>query len=118
SLFIALEQFENDLRVQGDTKQLTGIQNYLKSLKEGGDKAKTAFSDLQKQGLVSETTLKFIAELDTKINEANNSIDRQKEIQNLVKNATNDTTKAQQDQAKAVNDSAKAWMSLTQKQRD
>ncbi|MDR8433308.1 replication protein, partial [Acinetobacter baumannii] len=33
SLFIALEQFENDLRVQGDTKQLTGIQNYLKSLK-------------------------------------------------------------------------------------
>ncbi|MDT1822577.1 hypothetical protein FPK54_20870, partial [Acinetobacter baumannii] len=60
----------------------------------------------------------FIAELDTKINEANNSIDRQKEIQNLVKNATNDTTKAQQDQAKAVNDSAKAWMSLTQKQRD
>ncbi|MFH4275969.1 hypothetical protein WAJ11_20355, partial [Acinetobacter baumannii] len=79
---------------------------------------KTAFSDLQKQGLVSETTLKFIAELDTKINEANNSIDRQKEIQNLVKNATNDTTKAQQDQAKAVNDSAKAWMSLTQKQRD
>lgn len=118
SLFIALEQFENDLRVQGDTKQLTGIQNYLKSLKEGGDKAKTAFSELQKQGLVSETTLKFIAELDTKINEANNSIDRQKEIQNLVKNATNDTTKAQQDQAKAVNDSAKAWMSLTQKQRE
>ncbi|WP_425265990.1 transglycosylase SLT domain-containing protein [Acinetobacter baumannii] len=118
SLFIALEQFENDLRVQGDTKQLTGIQTYLKSLKEGGDKAKTAFSELQKQGLVSETTLKFIAELDTKINEANNSIDRQKEIQNLVKNATNDTTKAQQDQAKAVNDSAKAWMSLTQKQRD
>ncbi|MDR8331179.1 hypothetical protein FPK73_25140, partial [Acinetobacter baumannii] len=50
SLFIALEQFENDLRVQGDTKQLTGIQNYLKSLKEGGDKAKTAFSELQKQG--------------------------------------------------------------------
>ncbi|MCO9048467.1 transglycosylase SLT domain-containing protein [Acinetobacter sp. UC24323] len=118
SLFIALEQFENDLRVQGDTKQLTGIQTYLKSLKEGGDKAKTAFSELQKQGLVSETTLKFIAELDTKINEANNSIDRQKEIQNLVKNATNDTTKAQQDQAKAVNDSARAWMSLTQKQRE
>ncbi|MFH3663496.1 replication protein, partial [Acinetobacter baumannii] len=105
SLFIALEQFENDLRVQGDTKQLTGIQNYLKSLKEGGDKAKTAFSDLQKQGLVSETTLKFIAELDTKINEANNSIDRQKEIQKLVKDVTDETTKSQQAQAKAVKDS-------------
>lgn len=118
SLFIALEQFENDLRVQGDTKQLTGIQNYLKSLKEGGDEAKNAFAQLQKQGLVSESTLKFVAELDTKINAANNTIDRQKEIQKLVKDATNDATKAQQDQAKAVNESARAWMSLTQKQRE
>ncbi|WP_407506511.1 transglycosylase SLT domain-containing protein [Acinetobacter baumannii] len=118
SLFIALEQFENDLRVQGDTKQLTGIQNYLKSLKEGGDKAKTAFSELQKQGLVSETTLKFIAELDTKINDANNSIDRQKEIQKLVKDVTDETTKAQQDQAKALNISTEAYKNLTKAQRD
>ncbi|MBZ0429614.1 transglycosylase SLT domain-containing protein [Acinetobacter baumannii] len=118
SLFTALEQFENDLKVQGDAKQLKGIQLYLNSLKEGGDKAKNAFAELQKQGLVSESTLKFVAELDTKINAANNTIDRQKEIQKLVKDATNDATKAQQDQAKAVNDSAKAWMSLTQKQRD
>lgn len=118
SLFIALEQFENDLRVQGDAKQLKGIQLYLNSLKEGGDKAKNAFAELQKQGLVSESTLKFVAELDTKINAANNTIDRQKEIQKLVKDATNDATKAQQDQAKAVNESARAWMSLTQKQRE
>ncbi|MEF0226741.1 transglycosylase SLT domain-containing protein, partial [Acinetobacter baumannii] len=118
SLFTALEQFENDLKVQGDTKQLKGIQLYLNSLKEGGDKAKKAFAELQKQGLVSDSTLAFIAELDTKINAANNSIDRQKEIQKLVKDATNDATKAQQDQAKAVNESAKAWMSLTQKQRE
>lgn len=118
SLFTALEQYESDLKVQGDTKQLTAIQLYLNSLKEGGDKAKNAFAELQKQGLVSESTLEFIAELDTKINDANSAIDRQKEIQNLVKNATNDATKAQQDQAKAVNDSAKAWMSLTQKQRE
>ncbi|HDI2994764.1 TPA: transglycosylase SLT domain-containing protein [Acinetobacter baumannii] len=118
SLFTALEQFENDLKVQGDTKQLKGIQLYLNSLKEGGDKAKKAFAELQKQGLVSDSTLAFIAELDTKINAANNSIDRQKEIQKLVKDATNDVTKAQRDQAKAVNESAKAWMSLTQKQRE
>ncbi|ENW5234518.1 transglycosylase SLT domain-containing protein [Acinetobacter baumannii] len=118
SLFTALEQFENDLKVQGDAKQLKGIQLYLNSLKEGGDKAKNAFAELQKQGLVSESTLKFVAELDTKINAANNTIDRQKEIQKLVKDATNDATKAQQDQAKAVNESAKAWMSLTQKQRE
>lgn len=118
SLFTALEQFENDLKVQGDTKQLKGIQLYLNSLKEGGDKAKKAFAELQKQGLVSDSTLAFIAELDTKINAANNSIDRQKEIQKLVKDATNDATRAQQDQAKAVNESAKAWMSLTQKQRE
>ncbi|MBV6769620.1 transglycosylase SLT domain-containing protein [Acinetobacter baumannii] len=118
SLFTALEQFENDLKVQGDAKQLKGIQLYLNSLKEGGDKAKNAFAELQKQGLVSESTLKFVAELDTKINAANNTIDRQKEIQKLVKDATNDATKAQQDQAKAVNESARAWMSLTQKQRE
>ncbi|HEM7454994.1 TPA: transglycosylase SLT domain-containing protein [Acinetobacter nosocomialis] len=118
SLFTALEQFENDLKVQGDAKQLKGIQLYLNSLKEGGDKAKNAFAELQKQGLVSESTLKFVAELDTKINAANNTIDRQKEIQKLVKDATNDATKAQQDQAKAVNESAKAWMSLTQKQQE
>ncbi|MDR8269366.1 hypothetical protein FPK71_25855, partial [Acinetobacter baumannii] len=80
----------------------TAIQAYLASLKQGGDEAKNAFAQLQKQGLVSESTLKFVAELDTKINAANNTIDRQKEIQKLVKDATNDATKAQQDQAKAV----------------
>ncbi|HAV3752838.1 TPA: transglycosylase SLT domain-containing protein [Acinetobacter baumannii] len=118
SLFTALEQFENDLKVQGDAKQLKGIQLYLNSLKEGGDKAKNAFAELQKQGLVSESTLKFVAELDTKINAANNSIDRQKEIQKLVKDVTDETTKSQQAQAKAVKDSTKAWQSLTQKQRE
>ncbi|EMH8519020.1 TPA: transglycosylase SLT domain-containing protein [Acinetobacter baumannii] len=118
SLLTALEQFENDLKVQGDIKQFTAIQAYLASLKQGGDEAKNAFARLQKQGLVSESTLKFVAELDTKINAANNSIDRQKEIQKLVKDVTNDATKAQQDQAKAVKDSTKAWQSLTQKQRE
>lgn len=118
SLFTALEQFENDLKVQGDIKQFTAIQAYLASLKQGGDEAKNAFAELQKQGLVSESTLKFVAELDTKINAANNSIDRQKEIQKLVKDVTDETTKSQQAQAKAVKDSTKAWQSLTQKQRD
>ncbi|MGL2983609.1 transglycosylase SLT domain-containing protein [Acinetobacter baumannii] len=118
SLLTALEQFENDLKVQGDIKQFTAIQAYLASLKQGGDEAKNAFAQLQKQGLVSESTLKFVAELDTKINAANNSIDRQKEIQKLVKDVTDETTKSQQAQAKAVKDSTKAWQSLTQKQRD
>ncbi|MDN8336109.1 transglycosylase SLT domain-containing protein [Acinetobacter baumannii] len=118
SLFTALEQFENDLKVQGDIKQFTAIQAYLASLKQGGDEAKNAFAQLQKQGLVSESTLKFVAELDTKINAANNSIDRQKEIQKLVKDVTNDATKAQQDQAKAVKDSTEAYKNLTKAQRD
>ncbi|RSC55208.1 transglycosylase SLT domain-containing protein [Acinetobacter sp. FDAARGOS_558] len=118
SLLTALEQFENDLKVQGDIKQFTAVQAYLASLKQGGDEAKNAFAQLQKQGLVSESTLKFVAELDTKINAANNSIDRQKEIQKLVKDVTDETTKSQQAQAKAVKDSTKAWQSLTQKQRD
>ncbi|MBD8352085.1 transglycosylase SLT domain-containing protein [Acinetobacter nosocomialis] len=118
SLLTALEQFENDLKVQGDIKQFTAIQAYLASLKQGGDEAKNAFAELQKQGLVSESTLKFVAELDTKINAANNSIDRQKEIQKLVKDVTDETTKSQQAQAKAVKDSTEAWQSLTQKQRE
>lgn len=116
SLLTALEQFENDLKVQGDIKQFTAIQAYLASLKQGGDEAKNAFAQLQKQGLVSESTLKFVAELDTKINAANNSIDRQKEIQKLVKDVTDETTKSQQAQTKAVKDSTEAWQSLTQKQ--
>ncbi len=118
SLLTALEQFENDLKVQGDIKQFTAIQAYLASLKQGGDEAKNAFAQLQKQGLVSESTLKFVAELDTKINAANNTIDRQKEIQKLVKDATNDATKAQQDQAKALNISTEAYKNLTKAQRD
>ncbi|MFG4533604.1 transglycosylase SLT domain-containing protein [Acinetobacter baumannii] len=118
SLLTALEQFENDLKVQGDIKQFTAIQAYLASLEQGGDEAKNAFAQLQKQGLVSESTLKFVAELDTKINAANNSIDRQKEIQKLVKDVTDETTKSQQAQAKAVKDSTEAWQSLTQKQRE
>ncbi|MFX7533969.1 transglycosylase SLT domain-containing protein [Acinetobacter baumannii] len=118
SLFTALEQFESDLKVQGDIKQFTAIQAYLASLKQGGDEAKNAFAQLQKQGLVSESTLKFVAELDTKINAANNTIDRQKEIQKLVKDVTDETTKSQQAQAKAVKDSTEAWQSLTQKQRE
>ncbi|EHU1953804.1 transglycosylase SLT domain-containing protein [Acinetobacter baumannii] len=118
SLLTALEQFENDLKVQGDIKQFTAIQAYLASLKQGGDEAKNAFAQLQKQGLVSESTLKFVAELDTKINAANNSIDRQKEIQKLVKDVTDETTKSQQAQTKAVKDSTEAWQSLTQKQRE
>ncbi|EHU3342138.1 transglycosylase SLT domain-containing protein [Acinetobacter baumannii] len=118
SLFTALEQFESDLKVQGDIKQFTAIQAYLASLKQGGDEAKNAFAELQKQGLVSESTLKFVAELDTKINAANNSIDRQKEIQKLVKDVTDETTKSQQAQTKAVKDSTEAWQSLTQKQRE
>uniref|UniRef100_UPI003892A3C4 transglycosylase SLT domain-containing protein n=1 Tax=Acinetobacter baumannii TaxID=470 RepID=UPI003892A3C4 len=117
-LLTALEQFENDLKVQGDIKQFTAIQAYLASLKQGGDEAKNAFAQLQKQGLVSESTLKFVAELDTKINAANNSIDRQKEIQKLVKDVTDETTKSQQAQTKAVKDSTEAWQSLTQKQRE
>ncbi|OTL15687.1 transglycosylase SLT domain-containing protein [Acinetobacter nosocomialis] len=118
SLLTALEQFENDLKVQGDIKQFTAIQAYLASLKQGGDEAKNAFAQLQKQGLVSESTLKFVAELDTKINAANNSIDRQKEIQKLVKDATNDATKAQQNQTKVLTEAEKAWNNLTKAQRD
>ncbi len=118
SLFTALEQFEHDLKVQGDVNQLTAIQNYLNSLKEGGDKAKNAFAQLQSQGLVSESTLKFVAELDSKINDANNSINHQKEIQALVKNVTDETTKAQQAQAKALNISTEAYKNLTKAQRD
>ncbi|HDI1573490.1 TPA: transglycosylase SLT domain-containing protein [Acinetobacter baumannii] len=118
SLFTALEQFEHDLKVQGDVNQLTAIQNYLNSLKEGGDKAKNAFAQLQSQGLVSESTLKFVAELDSKINDANNSINHQKEIQALVKNVTDETTKAQQAQAKALNVSTEAYKNLTKAQRD
>jgi len=118
SFFTALQQFENDLKVQGDVKQYSAIEAYLSNLKKGGDDARNAFAQLQQQGLVSESTLKFIAELDEKITNSNKVIDRQREIQSLLKNVNDDVTKSRENQNKVLDASINKYQLLTKAQRD
>lgn len=118
SFYTALQQFENDLKVQGDVKQYSAIEGYLANLKKGGDDARNAFAQLQEQGLVSDSTLKFVAELDTKINNANKAIDRQREIQSLLKNVNDDVTRSRENQNKVLDASISKYQLLTKAQRD
>lgn len=118
SFYTALQQLESDFKVQGDEKQYSAIEGYLASLKKGGDEAKNAFAQLQQQGLVSDSTLKFVAELDTKINGANKAIDRQREIQALLKNVNDDVTRSREKQNRVLDASINKYQLLTKAQRD
>ncbi|HCQ9596116.1 TPA: transglycosylase SLT domain-containing protein [Acinetobacter baumannii] len=108
----------NILTGAGTEKQAGALQQYIDDLKAGGDRAAQALNVLSATNVFSDSQLRSIADFGLKIKGATDEIQRQKDIQSIVKNVTDETTKAQQDQAKAVNESAKAWMSLTQKQRE
>ncbi|ENX33522.1 hypothetical protein F889_02183 [Acinetobacter colistiniresistens] len=114
----AIQQIIDELRTEGDIRQSDALQVYLTRLKVGGDQAKIAFAELQKQGLVDESNIRKMASLDEKIANANKSIERQKEIQELTKKATDDATKSQEAQTRIVNKQAEAFINLTQKQRE
>ncbi|HFX6519025.1 TPA: transglycosylase SLT domain-containing protein [Acinetobacter nosocomialis] len=118
SFYTALQQLESDFKVQGDVKQYSAIEGYLASLKKGGDEAKNAFAQLQQQGLVSDSTLKFVAELDTKITSANKAIDRQREIQALLKNVNDDVTRSREKENRVLDASINKYQLLTKAQRD
>ena len=53
-----------------------------------------------------------------KIKGATDEIQRQKDIQSIVKNVTDETTKSQQAQAKALSGSTDAYKNLTKAQKD
>ena len=113
----AIQQIIDELNAEGDIKQSGVIKKYLDDLKAGGEQAKNAFAELQKQGLVSEANLKIMADLDSKVSSANQSIDKQRLIQDLVKKATDASTQAQKEQKNAVDASTQAWLKLTDQQR-
>ena len=113
----AIQQVIDELNAEGDVQQSGVLKKYLDDLKAGGEQAKNAFAELQKQGLVSEANLKLIADLDSKIGSANIAIDKQKSIQDLVKKATEASTQAQKEQKNAVDASTASWLKLTDQQR-
>lgn len=113
----AIQQVVDELNAEGDVQQSGVLKKYLDDLKAGGELAKNAFAELQKQGLVSEANLKLIADLDSKIGSANIAIDKQKSIQDLVKKSTEASTQAQKEQKNAVDASTASWLKLTDQQR-
>ncbi|MFA3129910.1 transglycosylase SLT domain-containing protein [Acinetobacter pittii] len=108
----------NILTGAGTEKQAGALQQYIDDLKSGGDRAAQALNVLSSTNVFNDNQLRSIAEFGLKIKGATDEIQRQKDIQSLVKDATDATTKAQENQAKAVNNTAKEWMALTQRQRE
>ncbi|QNX27997.1 transglycosylase SLT domain-containing protein [Acinetobacter seifertii] len=108
----------NILTGAGTEKQAGALQQYIDDLKAGGDRAAQALNVLSSTNVFNDNQLRSIADFGLKIKGATDEIQRQKDIQSLVKDATDATTKAQESQAKAVNNTAKEWMALTQRQRE
>ncbi|MDN8237876.1 transglycosylase SLT domain-containing protein, partial [Acinetobacter baumannii] len=66
----------------------------------------------------SDSQLRSIADFGLTIKGATEEIQRQKDIQSIVKSVTDETTKAQQNQTKVLTEAEKAWNNLTKAQRD
>lgn len=108
----------NLLTGAGTEKQAGALQQYIDDLKAGGDRAAQALNVLSSTNVFNDDQLRSIADFGLKIKGATDEIQRQKDIQSLVEEATDVTTKAQENQAKAVNNTAKEWQALTQRQRE
>ncbi|HAV5588641.1 TPA: transglycosylase SLT domain-containing protein [Acinetobacter baumannii] len=108
----------NLLTGAGTEKQAGALQQYIDDLKAGGGRAAQALNVLSSTDVFNDDQLRSIADFGLKIKGATDEIQRQKDIQSLVEEATDVTTKAQENQAKAVNNTAKEWQALTQRQRE
>lgn len=108
----------NLLTGAGTEKQAGALQQYIDDLKAGGGRAAQALNVLSSTNVFNDDQLRSIADFGLKIKGATDEIQRQKDIQSLVEEATDVTTKAQENQAKAVNNTAKEWQALTQRQRE
>ncbi|HFX6304342.1 transglycosylase SLT domain-containing protein [Acinetobacter nosocomialis] len=108
----------NILTGAGTEKQAGALQQYIDDLKAGGDRAAQALNVLSATNVFSDSQLRSIADFGLKIKGATDEIQRQKDIQSIVKNVTDETTKAQQNQTKVLTEAEKAWNNLTKAQRD
>ncbi|MHA3061177.1 transglycosylase SLT domain-containing protein [Acinetobacter sp. ANC 4631] len=125
SSFIALKQYVSDLTTQGETAQAKALQQYLSDLQAGGDKAKNAFSNLEKQNVINPSGIKMVAELGVSVSQARTEIDRQNQIQDIARKTTDKTVESQKKQITVLNETAKVlglnieqWGKLTASQQD
>ncbi|WP_151792050.1 transglycosylase SLT domain-containing protein [Acinetobacter soli] len=121
----AIIQVIDELNTEGDVKQSGALQKYLNDLKSGGEAARDAFANLEKQGLVSESNLKMMANLDNKIGESNKSIEKQNQIKDLASKRTDTLTEFQKKQNTVIAEQARIlglttaeWAKLTKQQQD
>ncbi len=108
----------NILTGAGTEKQAGALQQYIDDLKAGGDRAAQALNVLSATNVFSDSQLRSIADFGLTIKGATEEIQRQKDIQSIVKSVTDETTKAQQNQTKVLTEAEKAWNNLTKAQRD
>ncbi|WP_284084793.1 transglycosylase SLT domain-containing protein [Acinetobacter nosocomialis] len=108
----------NILTGAGTEKQAGALQQYIDDLKAGGDRAAQALNVLSATNVFNDSQLRSIADFGVKIKGATDEIQRQKDIQSIVKNVTDETTKSQQAQAKALSGSTDAYKNLTKAQKD
>lgn len=108
----------NILTGAGTEKQAGALQQYIDDLKAGGDRAAQALNVLSATNVFSDSQLRSIADFGLKIKGATDEIQRQKDIQSIVKNVTDETTKSQQAQAKALGATTNAYQNLTKAQKD
>ena len=108
----------NILTGAGTEKQAGALQQYIDDLKAGGDRAAQALNVLSSTNVFNDDQLRSIADFGLKIKGATDEIQRQKDIQSIVKNVTDETTKSQQAQAKALSGSTDAYKNLTKAQKD
>ncbi|HCG3526766.1 TPA: transglycosylase SLT domain-containing protein [Acinetobacter baumannii] len=108
----------NILTGAGTEKQAGALQQYIDDLKAGGDRAAQALNVLSATNVFSDSQLRSIADFGLTIKGATDEIQRQKDIQSIVKSVTDETTKAQQNQTKVLTEAEKAWNNLTKAQRD
>ncbi|MCA4378838.1 transglycosylase SLT domain-containing protein [Acinetobacter baumannii] len=108
----------NILTGAGTEKQAGALQQYIDDLKAGGDRAAQALNVLSATNVFSDSQLRSIADFGLTIKGATDEIQRQKDIQSIVKSVTDETIKAQQNQTKVLTEAEKAWNNLTKAQRD
>ena len=102
SVFVSLKQYISDLNGQGETSQAKALQTYLVELQAGGERAKTAFANLEKQNIVSPHSLKLAAQVGSTVKSSNTEIEKQNQILSIASNKHIDHAKAAKTGAEGV----------------
>lgn len=102
SVFVSLKQYISDLNGQGETGQAKALQTYLIELQAGGERAKTAFANLEKQNIVSPHSLKLAAQVGSTVKSSNTEIEKQNQILSIASNKHVEHAKAAKTGAEGV----------------